>query len=220
MPPCLLHALKEITRWLTFAALKETYEHNPATLDQAMQVVLDDLLFLMETGVKVRVGEVSVQLRTAVCGVKGDWPFLISCAHLRRSFRRQPKRGESTLNCEGICHYCLAGVREFPFTDLSDTPLWERTMGSAAGITPWDSHSPWHDLPCDAANPPSQFRPDLFHNLHLGAGRYFLASTLVVLQKFEAGGGVDARMQILTDKWLAFCRARKVSLRQYFLKFV
>lgn len=32
---------------------------------------------------------------------------------------------------------------------------------------------------------------------------------MVVLQQFEEGGGVDARFQQLTDKWLAFCRSRK-----------
>lgn len=215
-----VNTLQEITRWLAFAALKETYENNPAALDEAMEVLLADLQFLTSTGIKLQIGDCSITLRTACVGVKGDWPFLIAAGHLERSFRRQPKRGESGMSCPGICHLCLAGRGQYYYSDLSDEPTWEKTIGSAAGICPWDSHAPWHDLPCDDANPPSQFRPDVFHGWHLGAGRYFLASTLVVLQRFEPGGGVDARMESLTRKWLAFCRARRVSWLRRFCEFV
>ena len=212
----LLDRNKETTRWLAFAALKETYDQCPSALDDAMAVVYRDLQTLLTDGIQLQVDGSNVCLRLAVTGIKGDWPFLISAAHLVRSFRRQPKRGQSTMNCPGICHICLAGQHDFHFTDMSENPCWAATIGSACANTPWDTISPWHNFDTYIDCPPWQFRPDIFHNWHLGAGRYFLASALVVIQKFEEGGGVDARFEELTRKWLSFCKSRRVSWPENF----
>lgn len=205
---------------MAFAALKETYDQCPSALDDAMAVIFRDLQTLLNEGIQLRVEGSSVTLRVAVTGVKGDWPFLIAAAHLVRSFRRQPKRGQSQMSSPGICHICMAGKGNFHYADMSDNPCWASTLGSASSNTPWDDSAPWHFFDTYSDCPPWQFRPDIFHNWHLGAGRYFLASTLVALQKFEEGGGVDARMEMLTQKWLSFCRSRRVSWLALFVSCV
>lgn len=194
-----------------FAALKETYEGSPSTLDDAMIMVLQDLRSFFENGVKVQVGGRSVCLRGAVTGIKGDMPWLIASGHLERHFRRQPKRGSSGMSCPGICWLCLAGTENLPFTDLSKQPGWEATMASAASLTPWETLPPWLELPHQLSWPGWLWRPDIFHNWHLGTGKCFLASALVVLQGFEPAASVENRFNLLTAKWLAYCRSRKVS---------
>lgn len=198
------------TRFLLFAALKETYSENPEALDEAMAMVALDLHCALHTGVPVVVNGLQLRLRFCVCSVKGDWPFLIEAAHLERHFRRAPKRGESSPSSPGVCHLCLGGVSGISYTDFSTSPDWERTMDSAAAQVPWHSVSPWHSLPAIKDFRPFTFRPDLFHGFHLGHGRYFLSSALVVLQQLEEGDGVETRFQQLSRKWLQYCRSVRV----------
>lgn len=203
-------------------ALKEFYVEHPAALDDASKLILEDLQLALAEGVPVTLGQRKVRLRFCVTGIKGDLPFLIETGHLERHFRRAPRRGESNMRCPGICHYCLAGAtlpgREnnyIPYEDFGDNPVFESTMQSCAAACPWYSLPPLLGLPGFSTRRPLLWRTDLFHNFHLGHGRYFLASALVCLQQHQVGSGVDARFQVLTQLWLAWCRARRVSwLRQ------
>jgi len=204
-----LLAVEETTRWLAFAALKETYSDNPEALDQAAALLADNFKDAMKDGIPLRVFGRDICLRLVPIGVKGDWPFLISVGHLERHFRRAPRKGESQLSGYGVCHICCGGLGGIPYEIFSSPPPWESSMQSAAAACPWESWSPFQDLPFIRTCRPWTFRPDIFHNFHLGHGKYFISSSMVVLQQFEEGGGVDARFQQLTDKWLAFCRSRK-----------
>lgn len=67
-------------------------------------------------------------------------------------------------------------------------------------------------FPAQPSMPGWSLRPDIFHNWHLGAARYFVASSLVVLQKFDClfpGGGVEARFSSMTSEWLQYCKNKK-----------
>lgn len=97
-----------------------------------MALVSGDLLHAMMDGVEIGSLEFPVTLRLVVTGIKGDWPFLIEAGRLQRHFRRAPKRGQSSMQAEGICHLCMAGYDQFPFVDVSDAPRFEATMGRAA----------------------------------------------------------------------------------------
>lgn len=211
-----------------------------------MGLVSSDLLDAMKTGVDVGSPGAPMILKLAVTGIKGDWPFLIECGRLQRHFRRAPKRGQSSMQSEGVCHLCLAGYDGIPFTDVSAAPRFEETMSSAAvsclclcwnhfflgnvdwclclacdnfsyhyliqAMTPWETLSPWVlDLPAEPHFRPYILRPDVFHNWHLGAGRYFVASSLVILQQFAIlfpGTSVESRFSSMTALWLAYCKGR------------
>lgn len=130
----MLDSRQELCRWLAFAALRETYGDNPEVLDQAMEFVGADLVDLFTHGIALSFGETTQTLRLAVCGIKGDWPFLIESGRLSRHFRRAPKRGESQMQAAGICHLCVAGFEGYPPEDFSNHPNFERTMNSAAEL--------------------------------------------------------------------------------------
>ena len=138
-----------LTRWLLFAALKETYSECPSALDDAMAMVLEDLNFACHTGVTVNLFGQSRRLRFVAVSVKGDWPFLIEAAHLERHFRRAPKRERSDMCSNlGVCHLCLGGYQGIPYEDFAEVPQWEQTMQSAAAMVPW--HSNHHGIRCPA----------------------------------------------------------------------
>ena len=124
--------IQELCRWLAFAALRETYADHPEALDDGMALVSDDLVLAMREGVAVGPNEDPKVLRLVVTGIKGDWPFLIESGHLQRHFRRAPKRGQSSMESEGVCHLCMAGYNGLSFTDVSNTPQFEQSMYSAA----------------------------------------------------------------------------------------
>lgn len=103
-------AVEETTRWLAFAALKETYSDNPEALDEAAALLADNFKDAMKDGIPLRVFGRDICLRLVPIGVKGDWPFLISVGHLERHFRRAPRKGESQLSGYGVCHICCGGL--------------------------------------------------------------------------------------------------------------
>ena len=152
------------TRWLSFVALLHECP-NPSTLDDAMALLAQDLDVALRQGVHVQIGAETHVLRLGAVGVKGDWPFLIAAAHLERHFRRAPKRGESQMDCPGICHICMAGIPSMPFEDFRAQPSWMRSIGSAASLCPWHSAAPWHQLPSLRGCETYTFRPDLFSQL-------------------------------------------------------
>ena len=50
------------------------------------------------------------------------------------------------------------------------------------------------------------YRPDLFHNWHLGMGQCFVASSLVLLSDMCAGSSIPKRFEELTHLWRSWCR--------------
>lgn len=206
-----------MTRWLSFAALKETMD-QPTALEDGMALIRADLDGLLKTGISLQMGAFEkVTFRLAVTGIKGDWPFLIAAANLDRHFRRAPKHGVvgGGALSHGVCHLCLAGMPGFAFDDYSVSASWEQTMYTAASQCPWTMVSSWAMFPSLPHFQPFSFRPDLFHGWHLGAGRYFVASCLVVLMSFEEAPngqtGVDARLAAMTQRWIQYCKDRKDS---------
>lgn len=136
----------ETTRFLAFAALKEKYCEDGEMLPQAMEHFANNLDHTLRTGIECNYHGAKFRLRLGVIGVKGDWPFLIEAGNLSRHFRRAPKRGESQLQAHGICHICMAGTQGFPYSDCSDAPRFEGSIGSAAA-SQFDSHpSPYTRL--------------------------------------------------------------------------
>ena len=72
--------------------------------------------------------------------------------------------------------------KNYPFSDCGANPRWARTEGSAAASAPWDSLQPFTALlPAPHGSPEKLYRPDIWHNWHLGHGRYFLSSAFIIL---------------------------------------
>ena len=197
----------ECTRFLCFAALKETYCDDFNVLPDAMKFMGDNLRTAFLEGVKLKNGEC---VRLAAFSIKGDMPWLIEAGNLTRHFRHAPKKGDSQCHAVGICWFCLAGQQNYPFSDVGLAPRFEATEGSAAASMPWLTPSSFTEtLVKDPGCLEWLYRPDVWHNFHLGHGRYMLASMMVVLMPLFAGTSVTARFDDMTQYWKAFCRSRR-----------
>ena len=169
----------ELTRHLAFAALREVYSEDPQVLTDALEYIMQDFVAAMQDA-----------LRLVPIAVKGDWPWLVECGALARNFRRAAKRSSSDCMNVGLCHFCMGGSPGIPDADPCPTAKWISTMGSAASY-----------FPCI-------YRPDLFHNWHLGLGQCFVASSLVLLQNMCSGTSIARRFESMSGLWRAYCRSR------------
>lgn len=166
----------------------------------------------MRDGVKIFAEGQEWTIRLVCTGIKGDWPFLIETGALERHFRRAPKRGASAMAPSGVCHYCLAGLPGYSFADCSSQPAFESpgAQRSAAAMAPWSEITPFTEkLPMFRAFPPLLYKVDLWHNWHLGVGRYFIASCVVLLSELFPGRGVEARLAGISRCWVEWCRSNQ-----------
>ena len=60
------------------------------------------------------------------------------------------------------------------------------------------------------------YRFDIWHNWHLGAGRYFVSSALVILIPVFEGSSVPEKLRHMTQLWLKYCRERRT--KPYLMK--
>lgn len=142
--------------------------------------------------------------------VQGKCGFLKQPAFIFCVCYKLRKKGQSNCTPKGVCHMCLAGTRGYPFSDCGPKPKFALTMASAAASISWDEPSALTaHLPQMPRNLPQFYRPDIWHSWHLGLGRYFVASSLVLLMPYFPGSSIPERFQNITVQWRQYCRVRR-----------
>lgn len=194
------------TRFVLHTIPKTCYESNPEVFHSAMSHVAKSLRKLLDVGVvDVVSGET---LKVALIGVKGDAPYLVKVGHFYRSYNTMAKRGEERSVAKGVCPYCLAGTRNFPSEEINSTePKWRTTVGVKA---------PWVRTPAiiqhclhDRGDPASFFRSDIWHVVHLGFGRSWVASVIQTILPMLDFSNLDQKWDHLTTHYLDWCRANR-----------
>ena len=168
------------TRFLYGVMQKALYKDDEDSFMNFLEGMMQNLCKLYYEGVDLPGGK---RLRFLLLGVKGDLPFLQKAGFLLRTFlnvRKAPKTAKSKRLC-GCCHLCLAGTEEYDFEDFATSPCWLPTTGRNNPY-PWARIPPYFEyLPHVRQGAPSFFRLDIMHLLHLGFGRDFCGSSLVLL---------------------------------------
>ena len=206
----------EVTRFLSFCALKETYTDDGEVLPAALRHIVSDFQAALSDGILVDYQGEQIRIRLACLVTKGDWPWLIEAGHLCRHFRRAAKREHAVNPNVGLCHFCFAGTQGIPCSDTGDDTAWMRSMGSAASFIAWEAESPLLvGLMQSPSEPAMIYRPDLFHNWHLGMGQCFCASTLVILSNMCTGSSIPKRFDELTQLWRTWCRDMQLGPQFY-----
>ena len=198
-------------RFLLAVIPKRYYDKTPALLLDVFDLVARDFKTLCETGVPDKHGRVH---RICVLGVKAGWPAQVRCGGLNRSFSHGPKRGAAkNTSCAGVCHLCLAGMDGIAFEQVGCLqPVWKYTV--AATLPRVRPPELLRHLPHNPHFPASFFAVDIWHSIHLGVGKSFISSSLVLaLDLFPGGvgGGVDAKFVELTGHYLSWCKQKHTS---------
>ena len=168
-----LQVISFVTRYVVNTMPKTSYESDPAIFDDAMGHVAKSLRKCFDEGCVDQVrGE---RFKIVVLGVKGDAPYLVKAAHFYRSYNTMAKRGDERGPPKGVCPYCLAGTNGFPAEDIStSSPCWLPTVGVKL---PWLKRPAFiKHLLHNPSNPTEFFKSDIWHIVHLGFGRSWVAS--------------------------------------------
>ena len=197
-----------LTRFITILMPKSMYDSGE-TSDLYLQMLdrlgqsMDELLM---AGME---GSDGHKYRFCVIGVKGDLPYLAKISGSERVFNRAGRGGKNGASC-GICHLCLAGTPNVEAEQAGETrPKWLRTEGT---VIPWNETPPlsrW--LCCESNHPANLYKIDIWHTFHLGIGRSFVASSIVLLlglSQFDASN-VEGKFAQMTANYLQFCRAQQ-----------
>ena len=184
---------------------KSHYQNNPEYFHDTMGELSKDLRGLLDDGV---FDPVSNKLyKFVLLGVKGDMPYLQKMGRFKRSWNTAVKRGNERQAPKGVCHLCLAGTRLFPCEDTSSDPCWGPTCGT---VVPWDT-TPCviQRLPHDRHDPGSFFLADLWHCVHLGIGKSFVASTLQVALEVVPKANNEERFEWLSTHYKTWRRSMR-----------
>lgn len=196
-----------LSRFVVSVIPKWQYQSNPSFFHDIMQKMTCELLDLLETGITCPL--TNTVYRFCVIGVKGDMPYLQKMGHLKRSWNTTVKRGTARQPPKGVCHLCLAGTTGIPAEDTRKRPCWSHTVGSKL---PFDTiPSVIRLLPHDEDHAGSFFKPDIWHIIHLGVGKSFIASTIQVSLETVPGSNMDERFEFLTQHYVRWCRRTRRS---------
>lgn len=196
-----------LTRFVLSVYPKTMYQSDPDFFHEAMDLMTVELKDLLDTGIRDR--QTNAVYKFCIIGVKGDMPYLQKIGKLKRSWNTTVKRGSARVAPRGVCHLCLAGTNQYPCEDTSDSPCWKPTIGVQA---PWDvTPGLLKVLPHNKSHPGSYFKPDLWHCVHLGIGKSFIASVLQLCLEHVPMTNNDDRFDWLTNHYSRWCRANRTA---------
>lgn len=196
-----------ITRLVVSALPKTEYQADPDAFHNMMDKLAEEMDLILKNGIRDRA--TGVLYKFCIVGIKGDMPYLQKVGRLKRSWNTQVKRGRARREPPGTCHLCLAGTTGCPCEDTSHSPCWLPTIGVKV---PWDiMPGIVRMLPHDMDHPGSHLKPDLWHCIHLGCGKSFIASTIQLCLPLVPGNNNDARFEWLTNHYISWCRSVRTS---------
>ena len=205
------------TNFLFASMLRKLYKKEPQALDNLVRVYAQDMEDLLVNGVWSSDG--SFRVHCCHIGTKADLPALARLGNMKHTFGNVPKAASSKKPCEGICWMCCAGqesnprlgLRAIPFEDTSGKPLWEGTLGKCDA---WDQTPPiLEGVPLHVDDHWQFFKTDVWHNLHLGLAKHWVASSLVsMLENLDLPmTSMDAKFAWLNQEYKSFCQRKRIS---------
>lgn len=177
------------------------------TYEALLRVVAEDLRALFEHGIVSPLD--GCRYYFCIINVCGDWPFLQKSGSLSRSFYNAAKHATSRTEPKGICHRCLADRPGYVWEDFeSREPAWVASMNKES---PFITRPSLLILPHIRTDPAELFAWDLFHTWHIGCGKVFLGTSIVLLAMSDLfDGSVDARFRAATQSFLQWCKKERL----------
>ena len=206
------------THFMFTCLVRQFMTERPDALDILVRIFASDCEMLLNQGLTSSDGTKTV--RMVHLATKGDLPALAKLGSFSRTFSHVPKAASSRTPSVGICHLCLGGQesngqgqQHFPYEDFALHPVWAPTMHTSL---PWNSEPAiLHGVPLNRAARAGFFETDIWHNMHLGCLKHWIASAFVcIIERLDVGpldGSVEAKFSWLTTNFRGFCRTKRIS---------
>ena len=181
--------------------------------DEVADRIVQDLKDVLSSGyTDPRTG---IRYNICVVGVKGDWPFLIKAARLNRHFCKGTKKAGLEWKASGICHLCMAGTQmngvHYAYEEAGYMdPAWLRTIPAPP---PWTTVPPYiQHLPHRRSDAATYFEPDIWHTMHLGVGKCFAGSCIVLALAtlpMLQGMVMNEKWNVISSHYLRWCKQNR-----------
>ena len=190
------------TRYVLNTMPKTAYDADPAVFSEMIDQVATSLNKCLNEGYTDP--DTGITYRLAVVAIKGDAPYLAKVGNFYRSYNTTAKRGEERGDPKGVCPFCLAGCHGFEAEEIFATnPKWLATVGVKL---PWvRTPSFVRRLIHEPSDPASMFRSDIWHVVHLGFGRSWVASVLQMVLPMLPFPNLDDKWSHITSEYLGWC---------------
>ena len=206
-----------VTRFLLGVLPKSSYtiegdedsedgDANSNVYESLLQAVAEDLKSLFTEGITSPLD--GKRYFFTVLNVMGDWPFIQKAGNLGRSFYNAAKHATTSSIPKGVCHRCMAD-KYHPWEDFeSENPAWIASMNTES---PFTKPPVLLCLPHVRDDPAELFGWDLFHTWHIGAGKTFLGTAIILLAMSDAfDGSVPDRLASLSERFQHWCEAMRL----------
>ncbi|CAK9090772.1 unnamed protein product, partial [Durusdinium trenchii] len=170
------------TRLLTFLCPKEMYSSDPSVFKHIIDIVVDDWKQLEDSGIEIPAYGTVFPI---VLGNKGDWSYLTSV----------------------LSPFTLLIVWISPMYPRIVAKRLIRAARTCGTPPPWDVEPAWTRLLHDESPGGAQrfHRPDVWHTVHMGIGKAWVASSVKYVQFLTGESSVDKRVAVLSDDYMSFC---------------
>ena len=204
-------------QYLDHSMLRSVTAKCPGAINKIVEIFAKDVRSLALDGICSSDG--SMKIHMVHLNTKGDLPALAKLGGLTRTFSHVPRASASRNASAGICHLCLGGQESngadqeaYPYEDFSVHPRW---MDTIEKVEPWRVTPPiLEGVLIDRSHVAHFFSPDIWHNVHLGAGKHWIANSFVgAVERLSIweGTSVEAKFQQLTDGFKEFCHQHHIS---------
>lgn len=193
------------TRYVVSTIPKTSYDAQGEVFHSAMDHMAKSCRKLLDTGYTLSSGET---FKVVILGVKGDAPYLAKVGHFYRTYNTAAKRGEERGPPKGCCPFCLAGTRLCPAEEIATAqPQW---LSTVAVKLPWVRQpSVIEHLVHDHSDPAGFFKSDVWHIVHLGFGRSWIASVLQLAIPHLPCANLEEKWDYVTNDYLDWCAANQ-----------
>ncbi len=151
------------------------YKEYPDLIQFMLGKISNEMKQLFFEGVEIK-GQV---WSIAVIGMKGDAKWLAQVGSLTRYYAKKGR-----VNSIAMCPECWAGMKKYPYEDLTEEPSWLPTLYKSR---PWDEDdcSCLVEIPFDNDQPERILKRDFFHTTRLGVYRHYIGSVIATLIKWR-----------------------------------
>ncbi|CAE7264564.1 unnamed protein product [Symbiodinium sp. KB8] len=186
------------SRMLAAVLPRHMYLKDDAAFQALLTASCEDARIMATQGV---LDESGTRYWMVCLGTCGDWPFLHKSGNLMRTYANVVKRVDQV--AAGLCHLCDCGPDTLPFERFATRrPDWLPTMNATC---PFQQPPAAARIPHPIGRLAETFHFDLFHCWHLGVGRNFCGTALVLLSDLQQGN-IEERFDAVTSLYKEWCR--------------
>jgi hypothetical protein len=197
------------TRMLFAGVPKKLYEHNDEVIHTLLRSYAASFSEVLSDGFSGPDGKTWYLVNL---GCVGDWPALVKTGKLKRSFYSLPKTKPSAKAKslpKGICHKCHAGQRGVPWESMAIDAEWADTEHETEA---WEEDGELLSIVDYAGCRGEAYKQDVWHGWELGAGKPFLASTIVMSLDLFNCSSIDKKLADMNDHLATYLSNTKVNL--------